>query len=234
MLESEFIAHRTGTGVPVDRDRPPEYLFGVAGRVPRAGSHVQRSAKIPARKGSQNWSPAMYRFAAFSFAVFLTSITLSAQSPRQTPEVYVIPAPADHGCPVSMHAQQRAGGDVLVTRDSQRHPLAQRIHLILGDFENPARVVAAKVTVRGTNGKPTAIPTSLRKGGAGEATKTLDLRFDVAENGEASTDMSLAGFTSVSSIRLDSLTFADGAIWVPASGQTCRTAPDPFMLVSSR
>ena len=133
-----------------------------------------------------------------------------------------------------MHAQQRAGGDVLITRDGQRHPLSQRIHLILGGFTNPARIVAAKVTVRGTNGKPRAVPTALLPDGSGETTKTLDLKFEVSEKGEVSTDMSLAGFTSVSSIRLDSLTFADGSIWVPTNGKTCRTAPDPFMLVSAR
>lgn len=176
----------------------------------------------------------MHRFAAISFALLLSSMNLAAQRPTETPETYVVPQPPDRDCPVSMHAEQRAGGDILITRDGQRHPLSQRIHLILGSFSNPARVVAAKVTVRGTNGKPRAILTSPAQGGSGEATKTLDLRFDVAENGEASTDLSLSGFTSVSSIRLDSLTFADGSIWVPSDGKTCRTAPDPFMLVSSR
>ena len=179
----------------------------------------------------------MHRFAPITFAFLLLSLTvaampLAAQASKETPEIYVMPQPPDGACPVSMHAQQKAGGDILVTRDGQRHPLAQRIHLILRSLANP--VVAAKVTVRGTNGKPRAVPTMLMPGNSGEAAKTLDLRFDTVENGEASTDLSLSGFTSVSSIRLDSLTFADGTIWVPASGQSCRTTPDPFMLVSSR
>ena len=188
------------------------------------------------------------RFAALSFAALLASVTLVAQSQVQSPvqgqtpvqSVLQISPPADRDCPVSMRAQQRPGGDILVTRDGQRHPIAQRIHLILGDFANPAKVVAAKVTVRGTNGKPRAITTipmlngSSIQNASGMTARTLDLRFDLAGNGEASTDLSLAGFTSVTSIRLDSLTFADGAIWVPANGQSCRTAPDPFMLVSSR
>lgn len=195
------------------------------------------------------------RFAALSFAALLASVTLAGQSPEQgqvqnaaqgpiqgqTPaqSVLQISPPADRDCPVSMRAQQRPGGDILVARDGQRHPLAQRIHLILGDSANPAKVVAATVTVRGTNGKPRAITTVPLLDGAraqnesGMTAKTLDLRFDLAGNGEASTDLSLSGFTSVTSIRLDSLTFADGTIWVPANGQSCRTAPDPFMLVSS-
>jgi len=182
----------------------------------------------------------MHRFAAISFAFLLSSMTLAAQRSTDTPETYTAPQSSDRGCPVSMRAQQRPGGDILVTRDGQRHPIAQRIHLILGDFANPAKVVAAKVTVRGTNGKPRAITTipmlngSSIQNASGMTARTLDLRFDLAGNGEASTDLSLAGFTSVTSIRLDSLTFADGAIWVPANGQSCRTAPDPFMLVSSR
>jgi hypothetical protein len=175
----------------------------------------------------------MQRFAAFSFAVLLSSATLTAQRPTETSGVYAIQAPADRDCPVSMHAQQKAGGDVLVARNGQSRPLAQRIHLILGSLENPAKVIAAKVTVRGTNGKPRAVPTVVMQDGAGETTKTLDLRFDGTENGEASTDVSLSGFTSVSSIRLDSLTFADGSTW-NAWGKSCSTVPDPFMLVSSR
>jgi len=177
---------------------------------------------------------AIHRSAAISFVALLGSVSLIAQKPAETAEVYVLSASAAQECPVSMHAQQRAGGDVLVTRDGQRHPLSQRIHLILGDFKNPARVVSAQVTVRGANGKPRAVPTAFSPGGPGEATKTLDLKFDVTENGEVSTDLSLAGFTSVSSIRLDSLTFADGSTWVSSDSKTCRTAPDPFMLVSAR
>lgn len=177
---------------------------------------------------------AIHRFATLSFVVFLGSVTLAAQKPTKAPEVYVLPTSTAQECPVSMHAQQRPGGGVLVTRGGQRHPLSQRIHLILGDFENPARVVSAKVTVRGANGKPRAVPTAFSPSGPGEATKTLDLKFDVAENGEASTDLSLAGFTSVSSIRLDSLTFADGSTWTSSKSSACRTPPDPFMLISAR
>jgi hypothetical protein len=174
----------------------------------------------------------MHRFAAFSFALLLSSMTLAAQRPTETPETYVAPQPPDRACPVSMHAQQKAGGDILVTRAGQRHPLSQHIHLILGSLANP--VVAAKVTVRGTNGKPRAVATKLTQDNSGEAIKTLDIRFDTVEHGEAATDLSLSGFTSVSSIRLDSLTFADGTIWVPSNGQACRTTPDSFMLVSNR
>jgi hypothetical protein len=176
----------------------------------------------------------MHRFAAFSFAVLLASATLAAQRPAETHGLYAAPEPAGRDCPVSMRAQQKAGGDVLVARDGRPQPLSQRIHLVLGNLENPPKVVAAKVTVRGTNGKSRALPTVVTLHGAGETTKTLNLRFDGAGNGEASADLSLSGFTSVSSIRLDSLTFADGSTWSSWDGKSCSTVPDPFMLVSSR
>lgn len=193
----------------------------------------------------------MHRFSAFSFAFLLGSVTLAAQGPApgasqqnkaEMPLVYVVPAPASLGCPVSMHAQHGAGGGVLVTRQSQSESRSQQsrprqpsqdIHLILGAFKDSIQVVAAKVTVRGTNGKGHAVPATLTPGGAPDETKTLDLRFDTAGNGESAADLMLAGFTSVQSITLDSLTFADGSIWTPSSNSSCRTAPDPFMLISA-
>jgi hypothetical protein len=141
-----------------------------------------------------------------------------------------------------MHAQHGTGGGVLVTRQSQSgsrsqqsapHQPSQNIHLTLGAFKDSIQVVAAKVTVRGTNGKGHAVPTALTPGGSTDETRTLDLRFDTAGNGESAADLMLTGFTSVQSISLDSLTFADGSIWTPSSNDSCRTAPDPFMLISA-
>jgi hypothetical protein len=35
-------------------------------------------------------------------------------------------------------------------------------------------------------------------------------------------------------IRLDSIQDADGTIWTPADGRSCRVEPNPLILVSSR
>jgi hypothetical protein len=198
----------------------------------------------------------MQRLIALSFTLLLGPVMLTAQSP--TPGT-ASPSNPDHtyayavqkqplaGCPVSMHAEQRAmGTSILVTRDGERHPAPKQIRLTLGmtlgGTENMPSVTAAKVTVWGFNGKPGMLPiTTLQattggphRDGPEESTRSLDLSFARADDGSAQTDMDLPGFVAVSSIRIDSLTYSDGSTWTAPSVNGCRTAPDPFMLVSAR
>ena len=190
----------------------------------------------------------MNRLAMLSIAVVFAPAIL-AQSPAVTPAQsqslsmqLVAQPPMSVGCPISMRAQQTSGVDVLVTRDSksQGEPHldvpAQRIHLTMGNGSNLAGIVAATVTVRGTGNKPRSVPTVVTPAREGifDRTKTLHLQFGREENQEAETDLILAGFTSVQSIRLDSLTYADGSIWTPSRSSVCRIAPDPLMLISGR
>jgi hypothetical protein len=122
--------------------------------------------------------------------------------------------------------------------------LEQRIHLVLGKMKDSARVVAAKITVRGTNSKWLAMPASSLQFGSSNAgssnnasssaVKTIDVRFGVTADQTEFADLVLPGFSSVQSITLNSLTYADGSIWSSFNGNACRVAPEPFMLVSSR
>lgn len=163
--------------------------------------------------------------------------------------IYMVPGPQSTGCPVSMRAEHGSGGGLVMTRQSRSNgpsvldpvpgqpaPPFQRIHLILGNStvqsSAGAKVVSARVTVHGTNGKWRNVPAAMGDDSL-TITKTLDVRFDRAEDGQVSSDMTLPGFTSVKSINLDTLTFSDGTIWVPEQGSACRVAPDPLMLVSA-
>jgi hypothetical protein len=166
--------------------------------------------------------------------------------------VYLVPGPQGAGCPVAMRAEHGGGGALVRTRQSRSNlvpepaqptPPYQQIRLILGpssvQSSAGARVVRARVTVRGTNGQWRSVPTGMGEGSSTIA-KTLDLSFSRAdvgargEDGLVATEMTLAGFSSVKSINLDSLTYSDGTIWVPAQGKACRVAPDLLMLVSTR
>jgi hypothetical protein len=200
--------------------------------------------------------PAMNRFAALLFAVLLGSVTLVAQRPASGPastpaisqskttsqaSVYVIPAPTGPDCPVSMHAQQqrRTGGRILTTSKGlppRPSGIEQRIRLILESASDSARVAGAKVTVRGTNGKGRTTQTLITQDqdALSDAMKTLDITFDSDGGQAASADLVLPGFTSVQSIRLDSLAYSDGSTWSPSKGKGCRIAPDPMMLVGDR
>jgi hypothetical protein len=153
--------------------------------------------------------------------------------------------PASTGCPVSMRAEHRAYGDMMTVdrgRDGGKGNsggAAQRIHLTLGRGSDSERVIAVRITVHGTSNKPRTVVaeprvTGPRLNGSPDARKTLDLTFNDREKDEASADLLLRGFTSVTSITLDSLTFADGSIWMPDFGKACRIVPDPLMLIAGR
>ena len=186
---------------------------------------------------------AIHRFAAVSFAVLLGPLSLAAQKPAETSQVYVLPAPTTQECPVSMHAQHGSGAGLLLARQApgarnapkpESQAPSQQIHLTLKNWKLPGRVVSAKVTVRGTNGKARFMPVSSSAETPAEIAKALDINFEADEEGQASTEMQLAGFTSVQSITLESLTFTDGSSWTASKNSACRIAPDPFMLVSAR
>jgi len=160
------------------------------------------------------------------------------QAGGNAPSVFVLPSPSAPACPVSMRAQQRGGGSLITTGKTQMPGPFQRIRLVLDRTGLPARITAATVTVRGTNGKSRMVNTSQFQMQPQTASpyisSTLNVVFLPGGDQAEFTDLELPGFTSVKSIRLDSIQYADGSIWTPADGRSCRVEPDPLMLVSSR
>ena len=119
-------------------------------------------------------------------------------------------------------------------RDRQPGEPTQHIHLVLGNTANSTRIKDIEVSVYGTSGQNRAVPTLTAKNHPWDAQKRLEIKVNIDEDQEASTDLTLRGFTSVQSITLESVTYADGSIWNAFGRQSCRIAPDPFMLVGSR
>jgi hypothetical protein len=201
----------------------------------------QTPAPKPAQNSSQNpWlSPSSSNSRSFgqgSFDQVGGSATPSS--------VYVLPAPTGPDCPVAMRAQQRGGGGMLSAGSGRPADIAQHIRLILDGTASdektaPARVTAATVTVHGTNGKGRTLSAfasqsqfqSQPQQSSPWIAKTLEVTLTPGENKSVFADLALPGFTSVKSIRLDSVTYADGSTWTPADGRSCRVAPDPLMLV---
>jgi len=168
--------------------------------------------------------------------------------------VYVVPAFANLDCPVSLRAEHESGGGMRFTRNSRSPDLvtgqpeiAQRIHLSVQGGKEASRVIAAKVTVHGTGEKWRMVPSGQmgdgfggpKFGESGEMRRSLEIVFhrdgtiDADFRDGDSADMVLSGFTSVRSITLDSLTYANGATWVPSAGKSCRVVPNPLMLVNA-
>jgi hypothetical protein len=190
----------------------------------------------------------MKRTALIGSTLLLAVAMLAAQtstSPARNQEnsqrasnfVIYLPAPT---CPVSMHALQGSGTGLVAVRGEQHVAVfSQRIHLILTNPKS-SKIAGAKVKVFGLSEKTRIEQASsdqldLRnRDGASDLTRTLDVTFAPEGEKDASTDLVLPGFTSVSSIHLESIRYQDGSTWAVAGPQACHVAPDPMMLIADR
>jgi hypothetical protein len=180
----------------------------------------------------------MIRAAAVSFVVLLGSAALAAQanpqgfgvSGMEPVQTTVIQLPQPAGCPVLLNARQAPGGNPMVVNGVRIKGIAQLLHLIVTS-PNSKRVVAANVTVHGFANKGRVVPT-LSAQDSSDATKTFDVKFP-AEPKEISTDLAVPGFSAVSAIDLNSVTYADGSTWKLAAGSTCSSRIDPIMQTGS-
>ena len=112
-----------------------------------------------------------------------------------------------------------------VTKDSLQ------LHL---DVSNPSSrdIVAAQFTVHGFSRKLRVIDPS-DPSNAPDLWKTVDVALDVQGKGHASSELSLTHFTAIiTSIDLDSVTYADGTQWQAPSPGACSTIPDMVMRIS--
>ncbi|HEY4047569.1 MAG TPA: hypothetical protein VGM27_11950 [Acidobacteriaceae bacterium] len=144
-------------------------------------------------------------------------------------------------CPIDMRASHSAGvpvgmnaGPTINGRSlsGQTPPpsLAQRIHLTMTNLVSHD-IVSAQVTVHGFSDKWKVIDLK-NLSQAPDLAKTLEVVLDVKSKGHASSDLSLSHFTAVSSIDLDSITYADGTTWHAPLPGDCSVTPDPIMLVA--
>ena len=139
-------------------------------------------------------------------------------------------------CPVDLRAQQAGVAD-LVQADagkpdgSKPKGIAQRLRLMIVGPES-ARIVAAKVTVRGYSRRGRIRQTFTTDDGSADASRTLQVNFSSGhETGSAF--LWAHGLTAVESVDLLSLTYNDGSIWNIAEGNVCRIIPDPVMLIAN-
>ena len=154
--------------------------------------------------------------------------------------------PGSRNCPVSMYAQQKGMSDLMKVRrgDSQNpQQLArpgQRIRLELTGPNEGQKVISAKVTVKGTSPRSRAVDTSMNSAnssntsGNADKVKTLEVRFTPQQENRSAANLVLGGFTSISSISLTSIRYSDGTTWTPLLNSSCRTAPDPLVLIGGR
>jgi uncharacterized protein YraI len=192
--------------------------------------------------------------AAAGLALLIMSLTLTAQNASSSgapfgaapPEMLtlqngttvVLPtAPDSAACPVSMEARQGIWDRAIRIREGDKEralqPFGQRISLNLKDSHS-ARIISAIVRVHGLNGKSGMLPTPTEAGQKWNAVRTLTVKFAGQADGSFSADLWISGFTSVSSVELLQVSYADGSGWRVSRSNLCRVTPDPFMLISNR
>ena len=173
---------------------------------------------------------------AVVLASLLTSVTLAAQNPSQPKmTIVILPTQTIPACPIAMQARQGLWDHTVRVREGEQetiiHPYGQRFFLNLKD-PHSARIISATLRVHGTTGRSRMVQTAgLNNTSAAEATKILTVPF-TADDGADSADVHVPGFTSVSSVELQNVTYANGSTWKMSASSLCRVAPDPMMLVA--
>ena len=90
------------------------------------------------------------------------------------------------------------------------------------------------MTVRGLTPKGHVTQALASQDNAFDAEKAMDIRFSTGTGKDASADIWVPGLSAVKAIDMQSVTFADGSTWKLPAEKTCRTFPDPVMLISGR
>jgi hypothetical protein len=180
---------------------------------------------------------------AISFALVLGSMTVLAQTSgrtnsqlAETAQLAVLRAMQPSGsCPVDMQAQRQISvqSQAVTTGSSRQAGPFQELHVT---FTNStlAQMVGMRLTVYGFNAKGQLSPAQATASATSTINKTVDLKLTVGPQSQASIDLRLAGFTSVSFINVDSIHYAGGSTWHPSAAHTCRVFPNGMMLISSR
>ncbi len=172
---------------------------------------------------------------AITAALLLCPLALAAQNPvkTQTWTVIDLGTLVNNSCPISMDAHQGLWDHTIRVENGRPHDgIGQRIALTLVDIHS-AKIVNATVKVLGLSGKNRMLSADLSSNASPDASRVIQLTsFSEVKNGVA-TQLDAPGFTSVTSIQLLAVTYADGSTWTSPQSKVCRVAPDPLMLVAA-
>jgi len=135
-------------------------------------------------------------------------------------------------CPVRIQASHLSDGSMIKTAKAHPKGIGQRLHLTLTSPDSRT-IASAIINVRGWTAKGRAQQVSAGRNAA-LLVRTLTIAFTAGTGRNASADAWAPGLTSVTSVELVSVAFADGTTWTPANGKTCRVTPDPLMLITER
>jgi hypothetical protein len=139
-------------------------------------------------------------------------------------------------CPVGLQVERRPGlseqrnaQGPTINRRVEPGVLYQRLHLIMTNLLS-RDITSAEITAHGFSDKSRTI---LLSNAAPDLAKPVNVALDVKGMGRASSDLALSHFTAVTSIDVDSVTYADGSTWHASSPGACSVTPSMIMRVSA-
>ena len=165
--------------------------------------------------------------------LLLSCAALGAKSANQNQTVIIQLPPQTGPCPISMRAQHAADGDILEVNSNHPKGIGQSLHLTVTSPDS-RQIATAALIVRGLVPKGRVTQTLAAQDNTFDAEKTMDIKFSAEPGKDASGDIWVPGLSAVMTIDLQSVTFTDGSTWKLPAEKTCRTFPDPVMLISGR
>jgi len=113
-----------------------------------------------------------------------------------------------------------------------RNQVGQTIHLILTDPAH-GQIIGATVRARGLTARARISRTSSTDNDDFNVTRTMSTSFFTEDEKNVSANLWLPGFSTVNSLKLISVTYADGSTRKFDDARACTVTPDPLMLVSA-
>ena len=95
----------------------------------------------------------------------------------------------------------------------------------------PHEFVSAQLTAHGFGYKWRVIPVS---DATPDIWKTMDVTLDVKGNSSASRELSFGHFSTIRTVDVNSVTYADGSTWHASSPGACTVAPSLIMRISAQ
>ena len=131
-------------------------------------------------------------------------------------------------CPVELKASLQAAGKIVPivpAKTGQNQPDQRRLQITLG---NPkSEVASARITVHGYPVGVRVDPAVLYFPDPAEITETIVFNRAVAAGENASLGVAIPGFSTVTSLDLDSVTYSDGSSWRAGNLRNCRAVGLP-------
>jgi hypothetical protein len=162
-------------------------------------------------------------------AIMLATTSMFGQS-------FTLPPHMDPSkCPVGLKVERSSG--LFAYKNAKSGPAddadqrtSQRLDFRMTNLL-PQEIVNAEITAHGFRYEwrviRVAAPTP-------DLWKTMDVALDVKGNSSTSRELSFAHFSTVSTIDVNSVTYADGSTWHASSPGQCSVAPSLIMRVSAQ